>query len=136
MLLHTSKVCPFNFMLHIGWKVRTSVVRSQFPGRLFSWSDKSKKLSRHFLLHFWIDIGSYDHHAKYQGVFQDLLENTFFIRVPPLDKENLNEFKGKVFYRRSGNTPWDILRGGHRNPYQLENAIKSRGTVFCLYHLG
>ena len=24
----------------------------------------------------------------------------------------------------------DILRGGHRNPYQLENAIKSGGTVF------
>ena len=30
----------------------------------------------------------------------------------------------------------DILRGGHRNPYQLENAIKSGGTVFCNYHLG
>ena len=27
----------------------------------------------------------------------------------------------------------NILRGGHRNPYQLENAIKSDGTVFCLY---
>ena len=26
----------------------------------------------------------------------------------------------------------DILRGGHRNPYQLENAIKSGGKVFCL----
>ena len=30
----------------------------------------------------------------------------------------------------------DILRGGHRNPYQLENAIKSGGTVFFLHHLG
>ena len=30
----------------------------------------------------------------------------------------------------------DIFRGGHRNPYQLENAIKSGGTVFCLYYLG
>ena len=28
------------------------------------------------------------------------------------------------------------MRVGHRNPYQLENAIKSSGTVFCLYHLG
>ena len=28
----------------------------------------------------------------------------------------------------------DILRGGHRNPYQLKNAIKSGGTVFCIYH--
>ena len=30
----------------------------------------------------------------------------------------------------------DILRGGHRNPYQLENTIKTGGTVFCIYHLG
>ena len=40
----------------------------------------------------------------------------------------------KVFYRSSENT--DILRGGHRKPYQLENAIKSGGIVFCIYHLG
>ena len=26
--------------------------------------------------------------------------------------------------------------GGHRNPYQLKNAKKSGGTVFCIYHLG
>ena len=48
---------------------------TQLPGRLFSPSDICKKLSRHFLLHFPIGMGSYDHHAKYQG------------------KENLNEFK-------------------------------------------
>ena len=30
----------------------------------------------------------------------------------------------------------DILRGGHKNPYQLENAIKSGGTGFCIYDLG
>ena len=42
---------------------------TQFPGRLFSQSDKCKKLSHHFLLHFPIGIGSYDHHAKYQDVF-------------------------------------------------------------------
>ena len=30
----------------------------------------------------------------------------------------------------------DILRGGHRNPYQFENAIKSGGTVFLLISLG
>ena len=41
----------------------------QLPGRLFRPSDKSKKLSYHFLLHFPIGMGSYDHHAKYQGVF-------------------------------------------------------------------
>ena len=42
---------------------------TQVPCRLFSPSDICKKLSHHFLLHFPIDMGSYDHHAKYQGVF-------------------------------------------------------------------
>ena len=46
---------------------------TQLPGRLFSPSDISKKLSHHFLLHFPIGMGSYDHHAKYQGVFMGLL---------------------------------------------------------------
>ena len=41
----------------------------------------------------------------------------------------------KVFSGAKETHP-DILRGGHRNPYQLENAIKSGGTVFCIYHLG
>ena len=41
----------------------------QLPGRLFSPSEICKKLSHHFLLHFSIGMGSYDHHAKYQGVF-------------------------------------------------------------------
>ena len=45
---------------------------TQLPGRLFSPCDKCKKLSHHFLLHFPIGMGSYDHHAKYQGVFMDL----------------------------------------------------------------
>ena len=27
------------------------------------------------------------------------------------------------------------LRGGHRNPYQFKNAIKSGGTDFCLVHI-
>ena len=51
-----------------------------------------------FLLHFPIGIGSYEHHAKYHGVFP-------FLGVKK--------------------THPDILRGG-----QLENAIKSGGTVF------
>ena len=41
----------------------------------------------------------------------------------------------KVFSRAKETHP-DILRGGHRNPYQMENAIKSGGTVFSIYHLG
>ena len=73
-------------------------------------------------------------------MFPDLLENTFFIRVPPLDKENLNEFKGGTLMKKcfieGPETHPDILSGGHRNPYQLENAINSGGTVFCFYHLG
>ena len=44
-------------------------ITSQLPGRLFSPSDKCKKLSHHFLLHFLINMGSCDHHTKYQGVF-------------------------------------------------------------------
>ena len=46
---------------------------TQLPGRLFSPSDISKKLSHHFLLHFPIGMGSYDHHAKYQSLFPELL---------------------------------------------------------------
>ena len=45
---------------------------TQLLGRLFSPSDISKKLSHHFLLHFPLGMGSYDHHPKYQGVFMDL----------------------------------------------------------------
>ena len=30
----------------------------------------------------------------------------------------------------------DILGGGHRNPYQMENATKSGGTVFLIISLG
>ena len=41
----------------------------------------------------------------------------------------------KVFSGAKETHP-DTLRGGHRNPYQLENAIKSGGTVFSIYHLG
>ena len=58
-----------------------------------------------------------------------------------MDKENLNEFKGSTLKKKcfieGPETHPDILSGGgHRNPYQLENALKSGGTVFCLYHLG
>ena len=42
---------------------------AQLPGRLYSPSDKCEKLSHHFLLHFSISMGSYDHHVKYQCVF-------------------------------------------------------------------
>ena len=41
----------------------------------------------------------------------------------------------KVFSGAKETHP-DILRGGDMNSYQLENAIKSCGTVFCIYHLG
>ena len=42
---------------------------TQLPGKLFSTTYISKKLAHHFLWHFPIGMGSYDHHAKYQGVF-------------------------------------------------------------------
>ena len=86
-------------------------------------------------------MGSYDHHAKYKGVFPDLLLNTFFIRVPPLNLFKFSLSKGETLIKKmcfieGPETQLDILRGGHRNPYQLENAVKRGGTVFCLYHLG
>ena len=57
-----------------------------------------------------------------------------------MDKENLNELKGgaleqKCFIEAPETHP-DILRGGHRNPYQLENATKRGGIVFLLISLG
>ena len=39
---------------------------------------------------------------------------------------------GKKCFIEAPETHPDILRGGHKNPYQLENAIKSGGTVFCI----
>ena len=72
-------------------------------------------------------MGSYDHHEKYQGVFQDLLYNTFF----PLNSFKFSFPEGGAHMKKGAKeTHPDIFRGGHRNPYQLENAIKSVGTVF------
>ena len=39
-------------------------------------------------------------------------------------------YEKKCFIEDPETNP-DVLRGGHRNPYQLENAIKSGGIVFC-----
>jgi len=52
---------------------KNCILDTQLPGRLFSPSDISKKLSHNFLLHFPIGMGSHDHHAKHQGVFMGLL---------------------------------------------------------------
>ena len=41
----------------------------------------------------------------------------------------------KVFFGAKETHP-DILGGGHRNPYQLENAMKSGGIVFLHVSLG
>ena len=67
---------------------------------LFSPSDTSKKLSHHFLVHLWINIGYYDHHAKYQGVFMGLLWNNFFIRVPLWIHLNLLYKKGGPLWKK------------------------------------
>ena len=42
----------------------------------------------------------------------------------------------KKCFLKSPETHPDFLRGGHRNQYPFKNAIKSGGTVFCLYDLG
>ena len=79
---------------------KVCLLLTQLPGRLFSPSDISKKLSRHFLLHFPIDMSSYDYHEKYQGVSGASIK-LFFIRLPALDKEDSNEFKGGTLMKKS-----------------------------------
>ena len=64
-----SEITSQFYSLYFGLGAISSVIKPQIPGRLFSPSDICKKLSHHFLLHFPIGMGSYDHHAKYQGVF-------------------------------------------------------------------
>ena len=63
----------------------TTVAITQLPGRVFSPSDIWKKLSHPLLLHFPFGMSTYVHHKKYQGMFMNLPENMFFIRVPPLN---------------------------------------------------
>ena len=53
----------------VKFRFSEQMAAAQLPGRLFSPSGICKKLSHHFLLYFPIGMGSYDHHAKYQGVF-------------------------------------------------------------------
>ena len=57
------------------------------------------------------------------------------MRVSPLEKENLSNSKGgplwKKCFLRAKETPLDILRCGHRNPYQLENTKKKVGQFFA-----
>ena len=40
-------------------------------------------MSHHFLLHFAIGMGSYDHHTKHLGVFSGASIKPFFQKVPP-----------------------------------------------------
>ena len=77
-------------------------------------------------MHFPIGMGSFDHHAKYQGVFMDLLSNPLFHKGP------LNSFK---FSLSKGGKEKYILRDGHRDPYQLyqeQNGTKVVGHFFAL----
>ena len=66
---HLCNLCLF--LLKVSTDI--AILCTPDPGRLyFSPRNISIKLSHHFLLHFPIVMGSYDHHAKYQGVFMDL----------------------------------------------------------------
>ena len=64
----------------------------------------------------------------------------FFHKGPPFEEINFkliqrgNPYEKKCAFWAKETHP-DILRGGHRNPYQMENVIKSGGTVFGIYHL-
>ena len=82
-------------------------------------------------------MGSYDQHSKCQGVYGASIKQ-FFHKGP-----HLNSFKiffiqkgvpyEKKCFREAPETQPDILRGGHMNPYQLKNAIKSGGIVFWIF---
>ena len=60
----------------------------------------------------------------------------FFHKGPPLDKQNFeliqrgNLMKKKCFIEAPDTNP-DILRGGHRKPYQFKNAKKVVGNFFA-----
>ena len=69
VLLMLGLLCIVYNVLFSHSSILTEIEESQLPGRLFSPSDNCKKMSHHFLLHFSIGMGSYDHHTKYQDVF-------------------------------------------------------------------
>ena len=55
-------------------KENVDVFWAQLPSGLFSPSDTSKKLSHHFLLHFPIAKGSYNHHRVcFWGFYKTLV---------------------------------------------------------------
>ena len=91
---------------------------SQLPGRLFSPSDIFKKLSHHFLLHFSIGMGSYDHHAKYQCVSLAPVTH-FFHKGSP--------FEGKHF---------ELIPRG--DPYEKSVFLELRKhtLIFCVVVIG
>ena len=89
--------------------------------------DITKKLSHNFSLHFWIDMDSYDQHAKYLVRFRSFYKTLWIKKI-----QRGNPYKKKCFIEAPEPHP-DILNGGHRNLYQLENAIKSGGTVFSYF---
>ena len=96
-----------------------------------------KKLSQPLLLHFPFGMGTYVHHTKYYGLFMNLPVNEFFIR---LDLYQFPLFKGGIPIKtgslEDSLTPPNILHGGHKYPYQMENAIKVVGIVFSKHNLG
>ena len=64
-------------------------------------------------------------------------KKTRFTKDPPFGKRKIKWIpRGDSYEKRAKETQPYILHGGHRNPYQLENAVKSGGTVFSIYNLG
>ena len=108
----TAGIIYIKLFLNFGYG-RKSVMTLPHPqliGKLFSPSQKVKKLSHPFRLCFELGLGVHVHHAKYQGVFMGLKKNMFFIRAPLLDLDRFPLFKGgtlmkNMFFLSSINTP-------------------------------
>ena len=100
---------------------------SLLSGRLFSPSDKSKKLFQSIYCIFHL-VCPPSKISKWASMASRI---TFLQRVRIFEER-------KLFSIQSGDPlkKCDILHGGHTYPYQIKNAIKLFGIVSSTIHLG
>ena len=138
-IVHSGLFCCF---LYACWRLASSMtLLSQLPDRLFSPSDIRKKTVPTLFIAFSNWCGFLWPPRKISGCVSGPLIKRFFHKGSPFEFIYISFLQRggplwkKVFSRAKETHP-DILCGGHRNQYQLKNAIKSGGTVFCIQHLG
>ena len=115
------------------------VTWAQFPVRLFSPSDIRKNCPTTFYCIFqliWVLMTT----THIRMCFRSFYIILFSYGSPLWIHLNFLIPKGGPLWKKclieGPETRSDTFCVGHRNPYQLENAIKRSGTVFCIYHLG